>query len=76
MSRGGPNQKRKVGQFRVAKSYKFEGKERDTETGNDDFGARYYSSRLGRWLSSNARAGIQTCSRRCHCRRARRCEGC
>ncbi len=24
-------------------NYKFEGKERDTETGNDDFGARYYS---------------------------------
>jgi RHS repeat-associated protein len=32
-------------------SYKFEGKERDTETGNDDFGARYYSSVYGRWLS-------------------------
>ncbi len=32
-------------------SYKFEGKERDTETGNDDFGARYYSSNLGRWES-------------------------
>lgn len=34
-----------------AQNYKFEGKERDTETGNDDFGARYYSSRFGRWLS-------------------------
>ncbi len=33
--------------------YKFEGKERDTETGNDDFGARYYASRLGRWLSAD-----------------------
>jgi RHS repeat-associated protein len=33
------------------KTYKFEGKERDTETGNDDFGARYYSNRFGRWLS-------------------------
>jgi RHS repeat-associated protein len=33
--------------------YKFEGKERDTETGNDDFGARYYRSNLGRWLSSD-----------------------
>ncbi|GAC1623303.1 MAG: hypothetical protein NVS9B13_16940 [Candidatus Acidiferrum sp.] len=31
--------------------YKFEGKERDTETGNDNFGARYFSSSLGRWLS-------------------------
>lgn len=34
-------------------NYKFEGKERDTETGNDDFGARYYSNRSGRWLSSD-----------------------
>ena len=32
-------------------NYKFEGKERDSETGNDDFGARYYSSNFGRWLS-------------------------
>ncbi len=32
-------------------NYKFEGKERDTETGNDDFGARYNSSRLGRFMS-------------------------
>jgi RHS repeat-associated protein len=34
-----------------ASNYKFEGKERDAETGNDDFGARYYSSSFGRWLS-------------------------
>ncbi|MGA7848343.1 MAG: RHS repeat-associated core domain-containing protein [Terriglobales bacterium] len=34
-------------------NYKFEGKERDTETQNDDFGARYYSWRFGRWLSSD-----------------------
>jgi RHS repeat-associated protein len=34
-------------------SYKFEGKERDAETGNDDFGAREYSWRMGRWLSSD-----------------------
>ena len=33
--------------------YKFKGKERDTETGNDDFGARYYSNRFGRWLSAD-----------------------
>jgi RHS repeat-associated protein len=32
-------------------NYKFQGKERDSETGNDDFGARYYSSSFGRWLS-------------------------
>ena len=34
-----------------AQNYKFEGKERDTETTNDDFGARYYSSAFGRWTS-------------------------
>jgi RHS repeat-associated protein len=34
-------------------NYKFEGKERDQETGNDDFGARYYSNRYGRWLSAD-----------------------
>src|SRR4029077_14861300 len=34
-------------------SYKFEGKERDAETQNDNFGARYYSWRFGRWLSSD-----------------------
>jgi len=27
------------------------GKERDTESGNDYFGARYYASSMGRWLS-------------------------
>ncbi len=32
-------------------SYKFTGKERDTESGLDDFGARYYSSAMGRWMS-------------------------
>ena len=31
--------------------YKFTGKERDTETGYDYFGARYYSSTLPLWLS-------------------------
>jgi RHS repeat-associated protein len=34
-------------------NYKFEGKIRDPETGDDDFGARYYTSRLGRWLSAD-----------------------
>jgi RHS repeat-associated protein len=34
-------------------NYKFEGKERDTETQNDDFGARYYTWRFGRWLSAD-----------------------
>ena len=31
--------------------YKFTGKERDTETGLDYFGARYYSNGLGRWIT-------------------------
>lgn len=31
--------------------FKFTGKERDTETGYDYFGARYYSSILGHWIS-------------------------
>ena len=31
--------------------YKLEGVERDAETANDDFAARYYSSSFGRWLS-------------------------
>jgi RHS repeat-associated protein len=33
--------------------YKFTGKERDAETGLDYFGARYYSSGLGRWVSAD-----------------------
>jgi RHS repeat-associated protein len=36
-----------------SQNYKFEGKERDTETANDDFEAREYSWRFGRWLSSD-----------------------
>lgn len=40
-------------QSSCAQNYKFEGKERDAETGNDDFGAREYSWRFGRWLSSD-----------------------
>jgi len=34
-----------------AQNYKFTGKERDSETGNDYFGARFYSSTFGRFLS-------------------------
>jgi RHS repeat-associated protein len=33
--------------------FKFEGKERDTESGNDYFGGRYYSNRYARWLSAD-----------------------
>jgi RHS repeat-associated protein len=32
----------------------FTGKERDTESGNDYFGARYYASSVGRWLSPDS----------------------
>ena len=31
--------------------YKFTGKERDAESGLDNFGARYYASGLGRFMS-------------------------
>ena len=34
-----------------ANHYKFGGKERDSESGLDYFGARYYGSALGRWLT-------------------------
>lgn len=34
-----------------ATEHHFTGKERDVESGNDYFGARYYESGLGRWLS-------------------------
>jgi RHS repeat-associated protein len=34
-------------------TYKFTSKERDSESGLDDFGARYYSSALGRFVSSD-----------------------
>ncbi len=37
--------------------YKFTEKERDVETGYDYFGARYYDSRIGRWLSVDPLAG-------------------
>lgn len=32
-------------------SYEFTGKERDSETGLDYFGARFYASNMGRWMS-------------------------
>jgi len=30
---------------------RYTGKERDAESGNDYFGARYYASSMGRWMS-------------------------
>jgi len=35
----------------VLSSYKFTGKERDSESGLDEFGARYYSSQYGRFMT-------------------------
>jgi len=35
------------------------GKERDTESGNDYFGARYYASSMGRWMSPDWAAKAQ-----------------
>ncbi len=52
-------------------AYKFTGKERDAESGLDYFGARYYASSMGRFMSpdpsgllaakpANPRVGIST----------------
>ena len=35
------------------------GKERDSESGNDYFGARYYASSMGRWLSPDWSAKVE-----------------
>ena len=35
----------------VHSAHLFTGKERDTESGNDYFGARYYASTMGRFMS-------------------------
>ena len=40
-----------VDQQTTTNHYKFTGKERDAETGLDYFGARYYGSNMGRWMS-------------------------
>jgi RHS repeat-associated protein len=37
----------------------FTGKERDTESGLDYFGARYYSSNMGRWMSPDWASGAE-----------------
>ena len=39
--------------------YLFTGKERDDETGNDYFGARYYASSMGRFLSPDWSAKVE-----------------
>ncbi|WP_220464965.1 RHS repeat-associated core domain-containing protein [Granulicella sp. 5B5] len=40
-----------ISQNDTGNNYKFSGKERDPETGLDDFGARYYESALGRFMT-------------------------
>jgi RHS repeat-associated protein len=37
--------------YRLPSGYKFTGKERDSESGLDNFGKRYYASTMGRWMS-------------------------
>jgi RHS repeat-associated protein len=41
---------------RLSRSH-FTGKERDTESGNDYFGARYYASSMGRFMSPDPMGG-------------------
>ena len=41
-------------------TYKFTGKERDSESGLDNFGARYNSSNLGRFMSPDKPFADQT----------------
>jgi RHS repeat-associated protein len=42
---------RAISQNDTGNHYKYTGKERDAETGLDDFGARYYASNIGRFLT-------------------------
>ena len=42
----------------IPDNHHFTGKERDTESGNDYFGARYYASTMGRWLSPDWSAKV------------------
>ena len=45
--------KKRLSQYPSPQNYKFTGKERDTETGLDDFEARYYSSQFGRFHTAD-----------------------
>jgi RHS repeat-associated protein len=44
---------------RASLTYKFTGKERDSESGNDYFAARYYASTMGRFMSPDWSAKIE-----------------
>src|SRR5439155_7212576 len=41
-------------QFAIGNHYKFTGKERDPESNLDNFGARYFTSNLGRFMSADS----------------------
>jgi len=43
--------------IRVVYEHKFTGKERDAESGNDYFGARYYGTSMGRFMSPDPTGG-------------------
>jgi RHS repeat-associated protein len=47
----GPYGEERVITDTLSESHKFTGKERDSESGLDEFGARYYSSPLGRFMT-------------------------
>jgi RHS repeat-associated protein len=46
------------GSLQAPTEHHFTGKERDAESGNDYFGARYYASSMGRWLSPDWSAKV------------------
>ncbi len=52
----GPYGKEQTYTTTCSQNYKFTGKERDTETGNDYFGARFYENNLGRFMSVDPKA--------------------
>ncbi len=52
----GPYGKEQTYATTCSQNYKFTGKERDTETGNDYFGARFYENNLGRFSSVDPKA--------------------
>jgi RHS repeat-associated protein len=45
------------GDLAAPTEHHFTGKERDAESGNDYFGARYYASSMGRWMSPDWSGG-------------------
>jgi RHS repeat-associated protein len=58
-SLGNPRATDAYGSGTDATEHHYTGKERDTESGNDYFGARYYSSGMGRFLSPDWSAKVE-----------------